>query len=270
MKIYHWAACAVCLAFMATGCHEAPVGDSFADTNYRPKGAIVNPGNVDPAFFDFSDQDNAFVAFDLTGKGETVNSAEVIVTHSGGASATWSNETSFPASVNVPYTDLLAALGLSSDDVELGDDFVFTFKPTTASGTFNQGTTLTTPVTCMSDLSGAMDFVSTNYFCGGDPLTGTVTLTDAGGGKYTCDDWAFGTYPECYGGTAASWGTLALTDVCNQISVSGADNYGDTWEWTITSIDGATLNFDWTQTYGEFGTVSLTRKDGKDWPPLFN
>ncbi|MDX1406674.1 MAG: hypothetical protein R3330_01040, partial [Saprospiraceae bacterium] len=66
------------------------------------------------------------------------------------------------------------------------------------------------------------------------------------------------------------WGSLQLVDVCNRISVSGVDNYGDSWQFVINSISGADLNATWSNTYGEFGTVIISRTDGADWPPLSN
>jgi hypothetical protein len=270
MKFYHWAAGAACIAFMATSCHEAPIGEDFADINYKAQGALATTSNVQVGFFDLADPDNAGVAFDVDVKGEAASEVEVTATHSSGATAVFANVSSVPATLNVPLDELLVTLGLTLEDVAVGDEVVFSFRSAAASGTFTSSETLAIPFSCSSALAGKMDYVSTNYFCGGDDLTGEVELTEDAAGKYLFDDWAFGAYHECYGGPASSWGGLQLEDVCNTISVGGEDSYGDSWEFTINSIDGAVMNANWVNTYGEFGTVTLTRQDGADWPPLVN
>ncbi len=270
MKFYHWAAGAVCIALMATSCHEAPIGEDFADINYKAQGALASPSNVQVGFFDLADPAEAMVAFDLDVKGEVTSSVEVTATHNDGASAVYATVTSTPATLDVPLDDLLSVLGLTLDDVAVGDEVVFSFKSTTGSGTYTSSELLSVPFSCKSELAGKMDYTSTNYFCGGDPLTGVVELIDDAAGKYVFDDWAFGAYHECYGGPASSWGGLQLVDLCNVISVTGEDSYGDGWTFTINSIEGAVMDANWVNEYGEFGTVVLTRQDGTDWPPLSN
>ncbi len=270
MRFYHWAAGAVCIALMATSCHEAPIGEDFADINYKAKGALASASNVQVGFFDLADPATAGVAFDVDVKGEATSEVEVTATHSDGASGVIAIVTSVPSTLEVPLDELLTTLGLTLDDVKVGDEVIFSFRSATSSGTYISSETLAIPFSCRSDLAGKMDYVSTNYFCGGDDLTGEVELSEEAAGKYAFDDWAFGAYHECYGGPASSWGGLKLLDVCNTISVGGEDSYGDSWEFKINSIDGPVMNADWVNTYGEFGTVTLTRKDGVDWPPLVN
>ena len=271
MKFYHWAASAVCLLFMAVGCHEAPIGDDFVDKHYSPKGSLIKAEDVAPGFFDLADPDNAMVGFTLVNAGETASSANVTATHSGtGASATLTDVTSFPTEVTITLDEMLTALGLSIDDVNIGETVVFSFESSSGGNTFISSEPLVADFNCASDFAGTCDYTSSNYFCSGDNLTGTVEITESGAGKYVFDDWSFGTYDECYGGPAASYGSLQLVDVCNEISVSGADNYGDTWEFNIQSIDGTKMVAKWSNTYGETGTVELVRQDGRDWPPLSN
>lgn len=270
MKLNYQTALVVCFIVALVGCHEEPIGDGFAGTNYQPRGAVVSPGNVQLGFFDLGDPANAGIAFDLQTKGEAVTSAEVTATHENGASTVYTTVSSFPTTVDVPMLDLLSALNLTVDDVEVGDEVLFTFNATTASGAYRSSESLLVPFSCNSELEGTYDYTSTNYFCSGGDLTGTVTLNEEAAGRYSFDDWSFGTYPECYGGSAAGWGSLRLVDVCNSISVSGVDNYGDSWEFSINSVGGSMLNATWSNTYGEFGTVILTRTDGSSWPPLSN
>ncbi len=258
------------MVFVATSCHDAPIGDSFADDLYVPIGALVSVSNVQTGFFDLGDPDNASIAFDLSSTGESLSAADVEMSFNGGTPVPFKSGAAVPGTVSVTFNEALAAAGKSVAEVEVGDEFRFEFVSTSSSGTFRSSNTLVAAISCRSELVGTYDYVSSNYFCTGDDLTGQVTITEINAGEYALDDWAFGTYPICYGGTAASWGTLVLKDVCNKISVGGEDNYGDTWEWTINDVSGPTLSITWTMTYGEFGDVTLTRTDGSDWPPLSN
>lgn len=260
----------VCLGIALNGCNDAPIGTDFADDNYAAKGALVVPSNVQVGFFDLGDPANSSIAFDLTGKGESISSTEVMVSFNGEGEADYSTVTALPSTITVTMNDVLAAVGKTVDDVAVGDAVRFSFRVTTQSGVYTSNRTLRVPFSCVSNLKGMVDYVSTAYFCTGDPLTGTTEIIEQAAGKYGFADWAFGTYEECYGGSASSWGSLALNDVCNKLSVTGVDPFGDSWEFIVGSISGATLTATWSNTYGEFGAVTLTRKDGTNWPPLTN
>jgi len=121
-----------------------------------------------------------------------------------------------------------------------------------------------------TDFSGAYDYVTSDYFCENADLMGSGMLTQVSPGVFTFDDWAFGTYQECYGNPAASWGTLALEDCSNTISVTGVDGYGDAWTMTVIDVAGPVLTIRFENPFPEFGTVVLTRTDGTDWPALTN
>lgn len=258
------------MALLAFGCHDAPIGDSFADDLYVPTGALVSASNVQTGFFDLGDPDNATVAFDLNYTGEDLSTTDIEMDFNGGTPVVFKPSAPVPGTETVTFNDALAAAGLTIADVAVGDAFRFHFVTSTASGTHRSSNTLLVNISCRSELAGTYDYVSSNYFCSGGDLTGQVTISEVNAGEYALDDWSFGTYPPCYGGTAASWGTLILKDVCNKISISGIDNYGDSWEWAITDISGPNLTLTWTMTFGEFGDVVLTRPDGSDWPPLSN
>lgn len=126
-------------------------------------------------------------------------------------------------------------------------------------------------VVCTSDLAGTFNYVQTDMFCAGE-VTGTVTWTEKTEGIYESTDYVFGSYEPCYDAgpvnNAKTGVSLKIVDACNKISLSGTDNYGDSYKYTIQKVDGAALTLRWDNTYGEFGTVVLTRQDGKPWPPL--
>jgi len=259
-----------CLGVALIGCNDTPIGTDFADKNYAPEGALVIPSNVQVGFFDLGDPDNSSIAFDLTAKGESISSTELMISFNGEGEVDFSTVSALPATLNVTMNDVLAALSKTADDVAVGDAVRFSFRVTTQSGVFRSSRTLRVPFSCVSNLKGEVDYVSTVYFCTGDALAGTAEIIELGAGRYSFSDWSFGTYPECYGGSAASWGTLTLNDVCNKLSVTGTDNYGDSWQFTVNSISGTELNASWSNTYGEFGSVTLTKTDGTNWPPLTN
>ena len=134
-------------------------------------------------------------------------------------------------------------------------------------------TTYTFTVLCNDpDISGEVMYTSDDNFSG-TATSGVANITAEGSapGVYLIDNYAFGSYVAAYGGEAASWGSLTLGYVCNKISYSGLDNYGD--EWSITEVsesNGPKLTFRWENTYGEFGVVTLTRTDGADWAEIGN
>jgi len=270
MRLYYWAACAACLALLAVGCNEPPTGDDFADKHYGAQGAVAIPSNVETGFFDLANPDEAGIAFDLDTKGEDVSQVEITITHEDGAQATYETLSSFPQTVEVPLDALLSALNIPTDSVQVGDEVLFTFDVDAASGRYRSNEVLSIPFSCESDLSGKLDYVTSNYFCSGDPLSGEVEMTETGAGKYTFDDWTFGSYQECYGGPAAGFGSLEFVDVCNVIDIAGVDGYGDGWAFQVDDVSGSEMTITWSNDYGEFGTTVLTRQDGENWPSLTN
>lgn len=258
------------VALMVTSCHESPIGDSFADDIYVPIGALVSVSNVQTGFFDLGDPNNASIAFDLSAAGEAASAADIVMSYNGGTEVPFRSGAGVPGNVAITFNEALSAAGLTVADVAVGDGFRFMFNTSTASGTHRSSNTLLVNISCRSELAGTYDYVGTNNFCGSADVSGTLTISEINAGEYTFDDWSFGSYPECYGGSAASWGSLVMRDVCNKISVGGVDNYGDSWEIIIKEVNGPVLTVSYTNTYGEFSDAIITRPDGSDWPPLSN
>lgn len=196
------------------------------------------------------------------------------------------------ASFSFRLADALAALGITSDDVDGGSTLRYS-----ATLTMNDGRTFTSANTganviasapfsglfgfdanllCPSDLGGDIDYVTTAGATGGggppcpDEITGTITLTpdEEIAGAYTISDASLGVFGECWADSPATG--LTLVDACNIISIDGTDQYGDSYTWTIVSIDGPVMTIDFENTYGDKGTSVLTRVDGMDWPALTN
>jgi hypothetical protein len=143
-----------------------------------------------------------------------------------------------------------------------GDNFPVTYRVTLSPPCF-------TPT-----IDGTYDVVSTNLQSGagggcpdGDGSTSsTVTWTALGDDIYASTDLSFGMFAECWGDTPAVGPLLVV--VCNELSVTGSDQYGDSYTYNITSINGPDLTIQWENTYGDGGTSVLTRTDGTDWPDL--
>lgn len=249
---------------------------------FDTKGAVASFTSPTPDFFDNSAPDDP-VTFELATIGEPAQSVRILKSFNGGAQIEHATITSLPATVNVSLNDALTGTGQTVADMKVGDNFTLSFEVTTASGTFRTGSTINIAVSCSTKFPGTYDYEGFDFWCGGDPFSGEVTITETSPGKYTFDDWSFGAYERCYNGFApANWGTLAFiryTDTnacdecsqsapCNMISVEGVDAYGDSWTFAIDEVNGDQLTMTWSNTYGEAGSVTLTRKDGSNWPPL--
>ena len=129
---------------------------------------------------------------------------------------------------------------------------------------------------CASTLAGTYDFVSTNLVadesasaCPTDPVLGTVTFTDLGGGTYLVSDLGFGQYEStCWNDGPATSDNATFSDICGVITSGGLDQYNLTYIWVITNVSGPDLSISWTNNYADSGDVVITRTDGTDWPAL--
>ena len=182
--------------------------------------------------------------------------------------------------ISVTGTEALAAAGVSADLVKAGDNFnfegrveltdgrVFSQKNSSATvvgpsfrGHFNY----TMPANCPSDLTGSYAYATTDAWCDGSSIDGSVDIVAKGGGSYYFNDWSFGAYTPCYGAIAAQPGIL-FEEVCAEVSfVAVVDSYGDTWTFD-SKIEGSEWTINWVNTYGEAGNSVLSYPGGADWP----
>jgi hypothetical protein len=127
---------------------------------------------------------------------------------------------------------------------------------------------------CPSNLAGVYAYSTTNMSTpdgGGNsvagPVTGNVTFTAAAtAGVYTISDSSFGAFRALYGLPAATG--VRLVDICNQISFSGVDQYGETYTFSNLVVAGNKITFNWSNTFGERGLTTLTRSGSTNWPSL--
>jgi len=126
---------------------------------------------------------------------------------------------------------------------------------------------------CISELAGTYASVTTNMGEPGGgrvagPQAGTVTFTKISAGLYSISDAAFGGTTGLYGPGNSATG-VTLQDICNQISYTGVDQYGEIFTFSNLTVNASKLSFHWENDYGEFGDTTLTRTDGTSWPSLF-
>ena len=155
-----------------------------------------------------------------------------------------------------PGEVLTIVVMLTSADVPLNDNYI--------RGEY------TAEVLCGdSALSVAFSFRNYDNFAG-EEFTGedAFMIFDNTPGVYVVEDFSFGSWPGAYG-ISPPTGTLAFRENCGIISLSGTDNYGDVWMMVeILESGGPNFTFRYENTYPEFGTVTLTRLDGQNWPLL--
>lgn len=186
------------------------------------------------------------------------------------------------AETTITAPQILAALGLTWDQLAPGDNFVFEGFVTLSDGNtygfdnssaavngsaFGGHFNFTLPASCPTSLEGSYAYSGSNFWCGAADAGGNVDMIHKGGGVYWFSDWSFGAYPNCYGGFIAANNVLTVTDVCAEVSFSGfVDIYGDTWDFAGSSIVGNDWTIEWVNTYGESGTGVVHYTGGADWP----
>lgn len=126
---------------------------------------------------------------------------------------------------------------------------------------------------CLSNLSGTYFYRSSNFRSGtggnvgacGSELIGSITLSSTSTvGSYTLSDASFGLFACAYA-ISPPGGNVLFTDNCGKVSMSGADRFGDTYSLVLLNVDGSRITFNWSNSYGDGGTVTLTRTSG-NWP----
>ena len=186
------------------------------------------------------------------------------------------------AGIVITAAEAIAAVGLTTADIEGADVFEFRlvlndrfgrkFTNTNLSGDVAGAPFYASPflynvsVICPSDLAGTYDYTTASDYCGAYSGSGKTTWTAISGapGAYSINDAAFGLWNECYGDAWA--GTVRISDACGKLTMSGTDSYGDSYSMTVTSADANSISFDWINTWGEYGSVTVKSNAGNPWP----
>ncbi len=179
------------------------------------------------------------------------------------------------SNITITGPEAIAAAGTTADLVSPGDQFQFKGRVTTPDGTWgasNSSATVngsafqghfdfTMPAGCPSDLSGTYNYTTTDIWCGNADVSGTVEVTNNGGGTHEFSDWSFGAYESCYGaGNIAT--SLTFQEVCSKVSFTGFVNqFGDTYELSST-VDGENWIITWSNDFGEAGVTTVVFPGG--------
>jgi hypothetical protein len=207
------------------------------------------------------------------------------------------------ATITLLATDMLNTFGLVSADTNGGDQFQIRLELELTDGRifsdYNAGSIVTggffaSPffyngnITCPFTTSFAETFSYTSYAMGaGDgsggqqtsgagPVDGTVTWTEAFDedgllieGVYDNPDFSFGMFAFVWGDSPATSVTAQVKWFCSSLLPQGADQYSDSYTYNITNVDGDTMTIEWNNTWGDIGTVDLTREGNEEWPSIF-
>lgn len=207
------------------------------------------------------------------------------------------------AMLNYPITMMRSLLGQDADapqggdqyqirlELELTDGRVFGVDNAggiITGGFFNSPFFYNANVTCPFDTSLAETFSYTSYDMGpGDgsggqqatgfgPYSSTITWTEQFDeddelieGLYGTPDFSFGMFEDVWGDSPATSPNAQILWFCSELLPQGADQYSDSYTYTITNVDGPTMTIMWVNTWGDIGTVDLTREGNADWPIIF-
>ena len=200
--------------------------------------------------------------------------------------------------ITLGFTETLAAMGLTENDVFGGNYFRYWFTITKSDGTtFDYNNT--GPNLMSSNAFGALYRLNVSIVCPSDlesSWSSSNTAKGLWGGFADCDgntaDWTggqwvksgadnlyaeptgqfdFGAYHACWGtGSTNPGGNLKVKDACSILSPTGSSRWGEvyTFHSVTTATDGSTLTIDWSNDYAEAAVSVLTRTDGKIWPEL--
>jgi hypothetical protein len=168
------------------------------------------------------------------------------------------------------------------DNIEVGEKWTIVVNITSADVEIGEYSSAThnIAITCESDLAGAYDYITNDAYVTYqgitygpyNGLTGSGVIAETSiAGNYTITDVSFGVFPYIWGDSEAVG--PVLVDVCDELSFSGVDQYGDSYSFisAITvSQDQTSITFSWTNTFNDTGTTTITRTDGSTWPELTN
>lgn len=235
----------------------------------------------DSGLVNFLDPDQTMLSFNVTTEGlSPVSSVDVLVTYNNsetGASETitYTNVTTFPATVKITLSELLAAFDtdvVTQDTLSLGDNFIIGGAMKMVDGRYLDGgyspsvfskrpVTLTYTVSCPSSIPVGKWEIHVES----SDATYTVNLTRVGGGTYTIDNFNFDYDLNFYGGFNDLAGAATFVDICNDLTLNGVEpNYGISWRGSGVYDPGAQ-----TLTFGEITDVEYGQgpytNGGGDW-----
>ncbi len=279
------------------------VDNPFPEFDDMEKGAYARKTDGVNGAFDFFDIANSAIDFTVElydeNQGKNITNYDWTVKYVAGgnevgpmpfksftASDFSTNSNGLPEKkITFGFAETLDALGLTENDIEGGNYFIFSATITKANGAkfsadntggniinsapFSGLFTIRQNIICPSDLAGEYSAhsvgQSTDSCCPDETTVDyDVTLTETGAGEYTISDWSarmYFTWYEIYGITSDFDMTATITDACGNISASFGEPFGT--DVTISgSVDQETgvITYTWTNGYDDTATVVLTPK----------
>lgn len=245
---------------------------NFSDfgVTFENSGALMAISDVVTGFYDLADLANASIGFTVSNSaGESVTGADALISFKG-KTVVLNSLSSFPATLTVPLSEALTALGLSTSDLGVGDNFTFSLANVkTGTGTYRSGTSLDVPVTCSSDLAGTYSSItvgkSTDGCCPNETtVSKDLVIASTGGTSYTISDFSGGLYLEwyaIYGITSTTNLSAEFADVCGNLSGSFTEPFGSAAS-VVGTVDQATgvITMNWVNGYDDAGTIIMTPK----------
>lgn len=171
---------------------------------------------------------------------------------------------------SIPAGTLIQPISITIllDSVEPEQEYQLTLQLTSAGSDFKmEPVTFFFTVVCEGDL--ATEYTYTNFDTWEDgPFTGTGQITGSDG-EYKFSDFSFGSWKGVYNINNLPEGSLQLVEDCGSVAYMGKDRYNEKWTMTeIISSGGPEFTFKYENENDEFGTVTLRKTDGSDWPIL--
>lgn len=153
-KILYLLTCS--LALILSSCADDP--NELQDLTID--GAVVVIQNVAPDFFDLGDIANSFISFDISTKGAAVSSLTIYKSYNGGDRIEHAKVSSLPATLSVTAAEAIDGLGITFDDLAVGDNITLSFEVESNGTTYGSGTKQVIAVTCFSDLAGTHTYTT--------------------------------------------------------------------------------------------------------------
>lgn len=225
------------------------------------------------SFFDLTDLANSQVSFtigEIEG-GASATSITLTKRFNGGEEVDHATVEGIPATFTITTAQAADGLGITTDDLVVGDNFEFLIIVNTNNGSFRSNRNVAAVVSCSSDLAGLYESHTVygyhDFLPDFSEHTTQVEIVQENDGIYFMEDLSGGLYS--VGPYVAAYATTGVPgtfrDVCNTISLAGNQDdwgaFGDNADQAASHVDPETgvITLYWkADAYGENGVTTLT------------
>lgn len=262
----------VCLVLFLVSCEKNTNPIFEGEFSYL---AIQNPGSNDIVVPRVNDGVGTDTSFTVVLVGTSSNAINVTYEIDPSSTATENLHYTFsgdgtvviPAgqkTASIPYTIL-------DDNITLGEVVVLTLNIVSADIDIDSesSSSHSISVDCVSDISGTANYRHYDNF-GGAEYTGQIEIETFGnnGTDFTIADYSFGLWEDLGFDPDDTKGIFIIVE-CGVIRYNGRDKFGEVWSIEeVLASNGPEFTFKWANGHEDFGTVTLTKEDGSDWPLL--